>query len=45
MVRSSDGGATWIDLPTLPYEEGRPFVVDGRLLMFVQERPTATSRS
>ncbi len=38
MVRSSDGGATWTDLPTLPYEEGRPFVVDGRLLMFVQKR-------
>ncbi len=38
IVRSSDGGATWTDLPTLPYEEGRPFVVDGRLLMFVQER-------
>ena len=38
IVRSGDGGATWTDLPTLPYEEGRPFVVDGQLLMFVQER-------
>ncbi len=38
MVRSADGGATWTDLPTLPYEEGRPFVVDGQLFMFVQER-------
>lgn len=38
IVRSTDGGKTWDDLPTLPYEEGRPFVVDGQLLMFVQER-------
>ncbi len=38
IVRSTDGGQTWTDLPTLPYEEGRPFVVDGRLLMFVQEQ-------
>ncbi len=38
IVRSTDGGQTWTDLPTLPYQEGRPFVVDGRLLMFVQER-------
>ena len=38
IVRSTDGGQTWIDLPTLPYEEGRPFVVDGQLLMFVQEQ-------
>ena len=38
MVRSTDGGKTWDDLPTLPYEEGRPFVVDGKLLMFVRER-------
>ena len=38
IVRSTDGGQTWTDLPTLPYEEGRPFVVDGQLLMFVQER-------
>ncbi len=38
IVRGADGGTTWTDLPTLPYEEGRPFVVDGQLLMFVQER-------
>jgi len=38
IIRSTDGGETWSELPTLPYEEGRPFVVDGRLLMFVQER-------
>ena len=38
IVRSTDAGQTWSDLPTLPYEEGRPFVVDGQLLMFVQER-------
>ena len=38
IVRGSDGGKTWTDLPTLPYEEGRPFVVDGQLLMFVQEQ-------
>ena len=38
IVRSTDGGTTWTDLPTLPYEEGRPFVVDGQLLMFVQEQ-------
>ena len=38
IVRSTDGGKTWTDLPTLPYEEGRPFVVDGQLLMFVQEQ-------
>ena len=38
MIRSTDGGSTWTDLPTLPYEEGRPFVVDGQLLTFVQEQ-------
>ena len=38
IVRSTDGGRTWTDLPTLPYQEGRPFVVDGQLLMFVQEQ-------
>ena len=35
IVRSTDGGKTWTDLPTLPFEEGRPFAVDGQLLMFV----------
>ena len=34
---SDDGGAIWDEAPALPYEEGRPFVLDGRLLMFVQE--------
>ena len=24
IVRGTDGGVTWSDLPTLPYEEGRP---------------------
>ena len=24
IVRGSDGGQTWSDLPTLPHEEGRP---------------------
>ena len=34
---SDDGGTTWDEAPTLPYQEGRPFALDGRLLMFVQE--------
>ena len=34
---SDDGGTTWDEAPALPYQEGRPFVLDGRLLMFVQE--------
>ena len=38
ILRSDDSGRTWQEMPTLPYEEGRPFVVSGRLLMFVQER-------
>jgi hypothetical protein len=38
MLRSDDGGESWAQLPTLPFEEGTPFVLDGRLLMFVQEQ-------
>ena len=38
ILRSEDGGRTWTELPALPLEEGTPFVLDGRLLMFVQEQ-------
>ena len=38
VLRSDDRGASWQELPTLPFEEGIPFVLDGRLLMFVQEK-------
>ncbi len=38
MLRSEDGGATWESLPTLPFEEGTPFVLGGQLLMFVQAK-------
>ena len=38
ILRSDDSGRTWEEMPTLPYEEGRPFVVDGQLLMFVQHK-------
>ena len=38
LLRSEDGGRTWEELPGLPYEEATPFVLDGRLLMFVQEK-------
>ena len=37
ILRSDDGGQTWQQLQTLPLEEGTPFVLDGQLLMFVQE--------
>ena len=37
MLRSEDGGGAWEEMPTLPLQEGTPFVLDGRLLMFVQE--------
>ena len=37
LLRSVDKGLTWLELPALPFEEGMPFVVDGQLLMFVQE--------
>ena len=37
VLGSDDGGTTWDEAPALPYQEGRPFVLDGRLLMFVQE--------
>ena len=37
IVRSVDHGAKWQELPTLPFEEGTPFVIDGQLLMFVQQ--------
>ena len=37
MLRSSDGGATWEELPALPYEEGTPLVLDGELYLFAQE--------
>ena len=35
--RSGDGGGSWQELDTLPYQEGIPFELDGELLMFVQE--------
>ena len=38
LLRSDDGGLTWVELPGLPYEEATPFVLDGQLLMFVQEK-------
>ena len=38
LLRSDDGGLTWDELPALPFGEGTPFVLDGQLLMFVQER-------
>jgi hypothetical protein len=38
LLRSDDGGRTWEELPGLPYEEATPFVLDGQLLMFVQEK-------
>jgi len=38
IVRSLDGGQEWEEMPDLPYEEGTPFVLDGQLLMFVQEQ-------
>ncbi len=37
ILLSDDGGTTWDEAPALPYQEGRPFILDGRLLMFVQE--------
>ena len=37
ILRSEDRGQTWQGLPSLPLEEGTPFVLDGQLLMFVQE--------
>ena len=37
IFRSDDAGQTWDELPTMPFEEGTPFVLDGQLLMFVQE--------
>ena len=37
MLRSSDGGASWEELPSLPFEEGTPFVLDGELYLFAQE--------
>lgn len=38
MSRSSDGGRTWEPLDPLPYADATPFVVNGRLYMFVQRR-------
>lgn len=38
MLRSDDGGQQWDELPALSLEEGTPFVLDGQLLMFVQEK-------
>ena len=38
IVRSDDGGQTWEELAELPYADATPFVVDGRLFMFVQEK-------
>ena len=37
MLHSGDGGVSWEELPVLPFDEGTPFLLDGRLLMFVQE--------
>ena len=37
LLRSDDGGASWEDLPTLPYEEGMVFVLDGQLYLFAQK--------
>ena len=38
ILSSDNGGQVWEELPTLPFEEGTPFVLDGQLLMFVQEK-------
>ena len=38
ILRSDDAGQAWTEYPSLPYEDGTPFVLDGRLLMFVQEQ-------
>ncbi len=38
ILQSGDGGQTWEELPGLQFEEGTPFVLDGQLLMFVQEK-------
>jgi hypothetical protein len=37
IIRSVDHGTTWQELPTLLFEEGTPFAIDGQLLMFVQQ--------
>lgn len=37
VTRSDDGGQTWTNLAELPYADATPFVVDGRVFMFVQE--------
>ena len=38
VARSDDGGQTWAELAELPYADATPFVVDGRLFIFVQEK-------
>ena len=38
LLRSRNGGSEWEELPSLPYEEATPFLLDGNLVMFVQER-------
>lgn len=38
ILRSDDGGRNWEEGATLPFEEGTPFVLDGQLLMFVQQK-------
>jgi hypothetical protein len=38
LSRSSDGGRTWEELPSLPYVEATPFVVRDALYMFTQFR-------
>ncbi len=38
IARSGDRGSSWQELDPLPYQEGIPFELDGRLLMFVQEK-------
>ena len=38
VARSADGGRTWEELAELPYADAAPFLVDGSLFMFVQEK-------
>ena len=42
IARSDDGGRSWNELAELPYPDATPFVVDGRLFMFVQEKSHRT---
>ena len=38
VARSGDGGRTWDEVAELPYADATPFVVDGSLFMFVQQK-------